>query len=88
MQEIMNNLNTSSWESYKQSLGKGMEVAKELGMSDQEIATVAQKFGSYLAQHIDNPDLPENKALRDLWQVADEQEQQILTNLMMRLAKS
>jgi len=87
MQEIMKNLDTSSWDSYKHSLGKGMEIAKELGMSEQEIATVAQKFGSYLAHNV-NPDLPENKALKELWQIADEREQQTLTNLMMKLAKS
>ncbi|MEL7563801.1 MAG: DUF3243 family protein [Dehalobacterium sp.] len=87
MQEIMKNLDTSSWESYKHSLGKGMEIAKELGMSEQEIAAVAQKFGSYLAQNV-NPDLPENKALKELWQIADQREQQTLTNLMMKLAKS
>lgn len=87
MQEIMKNLDTSSWNSYKHSLGKGMEIAKELGMSEEEIANVAHKFGGYLAQHV-NPDLPENKALKDLWQIADDREQQTLTNLMMKLAKS
>lgn len=87
MQEIMKNLDTSSWESYKHSLGKGMEIAKELGMSDQEITAVAQKFGSYLAQNV-NPDLPENRAIKDLWEFADEREQETLTNLMMKLAKS
>ena len=87
MQEILQNLDTSSWENYKRSLGKGMEFAKELGMSEQEIAAVAQRFGSYLAQHV-NPDLPENRALKELWEIADDREQQTLTNLMMRLAKS
>lgn len=85
--EIMNNLDTSSWENYKQSLGRGMEFAKELGMSDQEIAEVGQKLGSYLAQNV-NPDLPENKAIKDLWGFADEREQKTLTSLMMKLAKS
>ncbi|ATW26331.1 DUF3243 family protein [Candidatus Formimonas warabiya] len=87
MHEILNKLDTSSWDNYKRSLGRGMEVAKELGMSEQEIASVAQKFGSYLSQNI-NPDLPENKALKELWQIADPHEQQTLTNLMMKIAKS
>jgi len=87
MDQIMKQLDTSSWENYKRSLGKGMEVAKELGMSEQEIASIAQRFGSYLANNV-NPDLPENRALKELWQIANPQEQQTLTNVMMRVAQS
>ncbi|MGI6711202.1 MAG: DUF3243 family protein [Bacillota bacterium] len=85
--ELMGKLDTTSWENYKSSLGKGMELAQELGLSEQEISSLAQKFGSYLTHNI-NPDLPENRALKELWEIANPQEQQTLTNLMMKVAKS
>lgn len=86
MQDLMKKLDTSSWEKYKQSLKGAMEAAGELGLSDQEIASAATKFGGYLSQAV-NPDLPENKALKELWQVASPEEQKTITNLMMRLVR-
>lgn len=83
MQELMKRLDTSSWDKYKRSLKGAMEVASELGMSDQEIASLAQKFGGYLAKNV-QPDLPENKAMKELWDIASPEEQKTLSELMMR----
>lgn len=87
MEEILNRLDTSSWESYKRSLGSAMEAASDLGFSDDAIAQFAQKFGSYLAQNI-SPDIPENRALKDIWEVATPEEQKTVAGLMMKLAKN
>ncbi len=87
MQEILNKLDTSSWENYKHSLAKGMEIARDLGMDEDEIALTAEKLGGYLAQNV-NPDLPENNALKELWEIADNREKETITKLMMKIAKN
>ena len=80
-------LDTTPGNNYKCFPGREMELAQELGLSEQEISSLAQKFGSYLAHNV-NPDLPENRAMKELWEIANPQEQQTLTNLMMRVVKS
>ena len=69
MQQILNKLDTSSWENYKRSLGEAMEFANDMGITDNQISEFAQQFGSYLAQNI-TPDIPENRALKELWEIA------------------
>lgn len=87
MEDIINQLDTSSWESYKRSLGSAMEAASDLGLSDDAITQFAQKFGSYLAKNV-APDIPENRAMKDLWEVATPAEQKTVAGLMMKLAKN
>lgn len=87
MQEILSRLDTSSWENYKKSLGKGMEVANDMGFSDDAITKFAQRFGSFLSNKV-SPDIPENKALKELWEVATPDEQKTVASLMMKLAKN
>jgi len=87
MQQILNKLDTSSWENYKRSLGQAMEFANEMGFSDQQIGQFAQQFGSYLSINI-TPDIPENRALKELWEAASPEEQKTIAGLMMKLAKN
>lgn len=86
MQEILKKLDTSSWKRYKKSLGEVMEFAEEMGVSENLIGNLAQHFGNFLAENVD-PDLPENHALKELWQIASPEEQKTLTTLMMKLAQ-
>ncbi|HHT64052.1 MAG: DUF3243 domain-containing protein [Bacillota bacterium] len=87
MQQILNKLDTSSWENYKRSLGEAMEFANDMGITDNQISEFAQQFGSYLAQNI-TPDIPENRALKELWEIASPEEQRTIAGLMMKLAKN
>ncbi len=86
MKKMLNQLDTSSWENYKRSLGEAMEIAQDFGITENEISKLAQTLGSYMHDNI-NPDIPENNALKELWEVANPEEQATLTNLMMKLVK-
>lgn len=44
MQQILNKLDTSSWESYKHSLGQAMEVASDMGISENQITQFAHNL--------------------------------------------
>jgi NADH dehydrogenase FAD-containing subunit len=87
VQQILNRLDTSSWESYKRSLGEAMEFANEMGITEEQIAQFAQQFGSYLAKNI-SPDIPENRALKELWEIASPEEQRTIASVMMKLARN
>ncbi|HPU36018.1 MAG TPA: DUF3243 domain-containing protein [Bacillota bacterium] len=81
----MFNLANSNWESWKKTLGQAVEFAEELGISRSQISSIAQQVGDLLAQNVP-PANPEQKAVKELWEVANQEERQVLANLMTRLA--
>jgi uncharacterized protein YaeQ len=74
----------TDWENWKKSLGQAVEFAAELGIDQKRINPVAQQVGEFLAQNV-TPANPEQKAIKELWEVADQEEKQTLSNLMVRL---
>ena len=79
------NLANSNWESWKKTLGQAVEFAEELGISRNQIGSMAQQVGDLLAQNV-TPATPEQKAVKELWDVASQDERQVLANLMTKLA--
>lgn len=72
--------------SWKQFLSNRLEQAESHGMSDKAIQKVAHEIGDYLAQNVAAPN-KEAAAIQELWNVADHDEQQALTNVMIKLVK-
>ncbi|HOV78932.1 MAG TPA: DUF3243 domain-containing protein [Bacillota bacterium] len=79
------NIANSSWENWKKTLGQAVEFAEELGISREQITSMAQQVGDLLAQNVP-PANPEQKTVKELWDVADQQEKQVLASLMTKLA--
>ena len=79
-------LDTSSWENYKASLGKAVNAGHHAGLDDEQISTLATGFGNYLHRHA-HADLKENQVLNELWQVADEQEKKAISHLLVKLVQ-
>jgi hypothetical protein len=75
----------TDWDSWKMFLGQAVEFAEELGVSRERIASLARQAGEVLAESVP-PSNPEQQALKELWQVADQQEKQVLANLMAKLS--
>lgn len=82
--ELLKNLDTSSWETWKKSLGAAVKSAEGMGIPEDQISNYAAQFGSYL-QNIVNPDLPENQSLKELWEAASPDEQKAIASAMVRL---
>lgn len=80
----LSNANTS-WDNWKKYLGQAVEFAEELGISKDKIQSYAMTAGSILAENV-QPANPEQKALKELWDVADKQEQEVIARLMTKLA--
>lgn len=79
------NMASSNWENWKKTLGQAVEFAEELGISRDQITSMARQVGDLLAQNVP-PANPEQKTVKELWDVADQQERQVLANLMTKLA--
>lgn len=75
----------TSWDNWKKYLGQAMEFAEELGISREKIQSYAMTAGSILADNV-QPANPEQKAVKELWDVADKSEQEVLARLMTKLA--
>ncbi|WP_082789035.1 DUF3243 domain-containing protein [Desulfolucanica intricata] len=77
----------SNWENWKRFLGQAVEYASELGVPKERISSLAHQAGEILATSVP-PANPEQKALKELWQVADDQEKHIIAGLMTKLVSS
>lgn len=81
----MKNIVNTNWDSWKRTLGQAVEYAQELGISSDQINSMAQQLGDMLAEKVP-PANPEQKAVKELWEVANTDERQVLANLMTKLA--
>ncbi|MFZ5633627.1 MAG: DUF3243 domain-containing protein [Bacillota bacterium] len=81
--DLMSNVN-ADWDSWKRYLSQAVEFAEELGISRDRIALLACQAGEILAENVP-PANSEQKVLRELWSVSDQQEKQVLANLMTKL---
>ncbi|MDN5348010.1 MAG: hypothetical protein PWP65_1574 [Clostridia bacterium] len=73
-----------SWQQWKHSLAMAIDLGKGLGLSDDRIARIAQRLGDFLAKYVD-PRNREQRVLRELWDVASEEERLVLARLMTKL---
>ncbi|TEB04540.1 hypothetical protein Psch_03300 [Pelotomaculum schinkii] len=78
------NLSNTDWDTWKKTLGQAVEFAEGLGISKQKISSLAQQAGDLLAESVP-PANPEQKAIKELWDVAGPEERKVLATLMTRL---
>ena len=74
----------STYDKWKQFLGERVQNARSAGMSDQTIQKLATDIGDFLANKVD-PKNDEERVLKELWAVSDENEKQVMARLMMKL---
>lgn len=72
------------WENWKKFLSQAVEFAEELGISRDRITSLARQAGEVLAESVP-PGNPEQKVLKELWSVSDQNEKQVLANLMTKV---
>ncbi len=73
--------NFSQW---KQFLNERIDQAQAAGINDQTIQNIAYQIGDYLAKNVD-PENNEERLLKELWDVGNENEQKMLAGLMVKL---
>jgi hypothetical protein len=75
-----------SFEKWKSFLSERVEQARKAGMSDETISKLALQIGEFLSDKID-PENKEERILKELWDVADEDEKRMIARLMVKLVK-
>lgn len=76
--------NFGTWKDY---LKNKLEEAQQHGMSNETITNVAHHVGDYLSEQVD-PKNEEQRLLQELWNAADEEEQQAIANTMIKLVQN
>ena len=76
-----------NWDQWKNFLGDRLNQAQSQGMSKETINQLAGQVGDYLSGQVD-PKNEQQRVLSDLWSVADEQEQQAIANVMVKLVQN
>ncbi|MCM3596143.1 DUF3243 domain-containing protein [Metabacillus idriensis] len=74
----------SSFESFKQYLGKRVALGEKLGLSEEQLAKTAEKVAAYLAEN-EEPRNREEKLLQELWKAGEKEQRHQLAHLLVRL---
>ncbi|MBX6351971.1 MAG: DUF3243 domain-containing protein [Thermoflavifilum sp.] len=74
-----------NFDRWKEFLGAQVDRAQAMGMSTDQIAQVAAKMGDFLSSKVD-PQNPQERLLKDMWDISSEEEQQTLARIMVKLA--
>ncbi len=90
-QKIENQVNKngdvlSSFDDFREFLSGKVRLGENLGMDEEQLANSAQKVADYLARK-ESPKNSEERLLQELWKVGTEEEQHMLSHMLVRLVK-
>ena len=74
----------AGWNDWKKALGRAVNTAEFLGMSDENISKSAYRLGNFLTAKVD-PGNREQRLLKELWEAGSEDEQRSLAKMVARL---
>jgi hypothetical protein len=74
----------STYDKWKQFLGERVQNARNAGINDATIQHLVTEIGNFLALKVD-PKNDEERVLKELWSVCDEQEKQVMAKIMIKL---
>ncbi|WP_102028282.1 DUF3243 domain-containing protein [Salirhabdus sp. Marseille-P4669] len=76
-----------NFESWKDFLGDKMHNAEGQGLTQQAISNLAFEVGDYLATKVE-PRNEQEAILRDLWNVASNEEKHAIASMMVKLVQN
>ncbi len=76
-----------NFDEFKTYLGKRIKMGQSIGLSEEQMAVIAQKVADYLASH-EEPRNSEEKLLRELWKAGTEEERHMLAHMLVRMAQT
>ncbi|MEK4439562.1 MULTISPECIES: DUF3243 domain-containing protein [Niallia] len=74
-----------NFDEFKSYLSSKIEVGKNLGMDEEQLAKSAEKVAGYLASNAE-PQNREEALLQELWKVGNEEERHKLAHMLVKLA--
>ncbi|PAB61121.1 DUF3243 domain-containing protein [Anaeromicrobium sediminis] len=72
------------WNNLKTTLGKAVDIGETVGMSDKTITNIAERVGTFLSNNV-NPSTEEERILKELWDVSNDSERQVLAGLVVKM---
>ena len=76
----------TNFDTWKDFLKERVEAAKDIGMNDESISKLAYEIGSFLNEKVD-PKNEQQRALKEIWDVGDEEEKKTIARLMVKLVQ-
>ena len=76
----------NDWSSWRGHLQDAIKRGRDFGMSDEMIQKLSVKVGDFLANKV-CPATPEEVLIKDLWDVASQDERKVLATLMFKLVE-
>lgn len=78
--------NMDNWNDWKNILRNTIDVGEKVGISSNTIVEMGSKIGSFLANNVD-PENKEQRFLKEMWDIANDSEKEILTKVLIRMLK-
>ncbi|MCL6639282.1 MAG: DUF3243 domain-containing protein [Firmicutes bacterium] len=75
-----------SWHDWKRLLGKAVHAADTAGISEKTVDQIAYRLGGFFAGTFD-PANREQRLLKELWEVGDEEEKKVLASMVAKLCE-
>lgn len=72
------------FDKWKEFLAERVNAAEKSGMNEETISKLAFQIGEFLADKVD-PKNKEERLLKELWDVGNEDEKRVLARLMVKL---
>ena len=76
-------IGSGSFDSFRQNLARRLEQAQSIGASRGTILNAAKDVAEWLNAEI-TPTNPEQRLLKELWDVSDDRERHALTNVLVK----
>ncbi|MFD0673875.1 DUF3243 domain-containing protein [Cohnella sp. GCM10027633] len=76
-----------NFEAFKGYLNERIKMARSIGLTEEQIAVIAQEVAEYLADHEEARN-SEEKLLKELWRSGTEDERHMLAHMLVRMAQS
>ena len=73
-----------SWNGWKKMLGRAVDTAEAIGVSEETIDKAAYKVGNFLSNNVD-PANREQRLLKEMWDEASNDEQRVIASVVTRL---
>jgi len=82
----MERMERVSLESFPRELAAKIQEGQRAGLTDEQIVQGIVNLGNVMSRFV-KPDSPEEALMRELWNIATEDEKKILAGLVLRMGK-
>ncbi|WP_274651486.1 DUF3243 domain-containing protein [Paenibacillus humicola] len=76
----------TNFDTWKDFLKERVNAAKDIGMNEEAISKLAFEIGEFLSDKVD-PKNEKQRALKEIWDVGDEEERKTIARLMVKLVQ-